>query len=435
MFTELLQGITVLDFTTAAVGPFCSRILADMGAEVIHVEWPRGLEAEPAAHGRFSPEAVASGAAVLFLHCNGGKKSLCVDLKQPDGLALVRRLAAQVDVVVENFTPHALRSFGLDYPHLRAINPGIIMCSLTGYGQEGLADNPDHPCTDPIAQAMAGLNWITGERDGPPYAIGGGIGDTVTSLTGAIAIGFALFHRQRTGAGQYIDQSMVQALLFVDCTTMPYVAANNGKTIFFRNGQQNSYTFPMGPFKAKSGYVALQAPGRGTHSPWGRLCSLMRREDLVDDARYVNDRARLEHSDEVIALIEGWMGSLPDDDAVLAALAHARISSGPVLSQTQILGHPFFQRRGAFQTIDYPELGPVTVVAPPFSFSETPVAVRGPAPQFGEHNEEILTRFLGLSSAEIAALHERGVLFASEAAHQRQQAGEPPALSSPDAHS
>jgi len=422
VFTELLQGITVLDFTTAAVGPFCSRILADMGAEVIHVEWPRGTEAEAAAHGRFSPAAVASGAGLLFMHCNGGKKSFCVDLKHPAGLDLVRRLAAQADVVVENFTPHALRNLGLDYPQLRAINPGLIMCSLTGYGQEGLEGNPDHPCTDPIAQAMAGLTWITGERDGPPYAIGGGIGDTVTSLTGAIAIGFALFHRQRTGIGQYIDQSMVQALLFVDCTTMPYVAANNGKNIFFRNGQQNTYTFPMGPFKAKTGYVALQAPGRGKDSPWGRLCSLMGREDGVEDPRYVNDRVRIEHTAEVIAIIEGWMGSLPDDEAVLAALAAARISSGPVLSQTQILAHPFFARRGALQTVDYPELGGVTVVAPPFKFSETPVAVRGPAPQFGEHNQEILTRFLGLSASEIVELSQRGVLFESEAARQRKEA-------------
>jgi crotonobetainyl-CoA:carnitine CoA-transferase CaiB-like acyl-CoA transferase len=423
MTSDMLQGVTVLDFTSAAVGPFCSRILADMGAEVIRVEWPRGLEAAAFAGGRFTPEGLRSGASLLFLHCNGGKKSLCIDLKQPAGLELVRKLAVHADVVVENFTPHALRNLGLDYEHLRQINPSIIMCSLTGYGQEGLEGNPDHPCTDPIAQAMSGLNWITGERNGPPFAIGGGIGDTVTSLTGAIAIGFALYHRQRTGVGQYIDLAMIQSLLFVDCTVMPYVAANDGQNIFFRNGQQNTYTFPMGPLKAREGYLSLQAPGRGLESPWGRLCQAMGRPELAADERYLTDRDRIARTDEVVAILEGWLQSLPSDEAALAILARARISSGPVLSQEQILNHPAFARRRAFQTVEYPGLGTVKVVAPAFKMSEANVSVRGPAPEYGEHNADVLTRLLNLGEQEVQELTEQGVLYESEAARKRQQVG------------
>jgi crotonobetainyl-CoA:carnitine CoA-transferase CaiB-like acyl-CoA transferase len=424
MVSGTLEGITVLDFTVAAVGPFCSRILADMGAEVIRVEWPRGpaKAAEETELGRFSPEGIKAGQQILFLHCNGGKQSLCVNLKEPRGLELVRALVKRVDVVVENFTPHVMHSYGLDYPNLKALNPGIIMCSLTGYGRDGIPGYPEHPCTDPVAQAMGGLTWITGERNGPPYAIGGGIGDTMTSMAGAIAILSALVHRQRSGVGQYIDVSMVATSLFVDCTTMPYVAANNGGNKFFRNGQLNTYTCPMGPFKAKQGYISLQAAGQGRESAWGRLCIVMGREDLIEDSRYRDDRSRIEHTKEVIALIEHWLQSFSDDEAALAVLADARISSGPVLSQEQILEHPLFTARGSIQMVDYPELGTVKVVEPPYTFSDTPAYVRGPAPQAGEHNHLILKKHLGLSEEEIMALTEQGILYESRSARRRRGA-------------
>ena len=265
-----LYGIKVLDFTIAAVGPFSTRILADMGAEVIRIEWPRaGMGAANPDVGRFTKEGLKSGREMLFLHCNHGKKSIGVNLKTDRGLELVKSLIKHADVVVDNFTPHVMRNYGLDYESLQALNPGIIVCSLSGYGQDGLPGYPDHPCTDPVAQAMGGLNWITGERDGPPYTIGGGIGDTMTSMAGAIAITSALFHRERTGVGQMIDVSMAETSLFVDCTVMPYVAANNGQNMFFRNGQLNTYTFPMGPLKASEGWISIQAPGTGTRQRLG----------------------------------------------------------------------------------------------------------------------------------------------------------------------
>ena len=415
MAMGLLAGIKVLDFTAAFVGPFCSRIMADMGAEVIKIERP--VENQP---DRFTPESLPTRDGVPYLHLNGGKKSLCVDLKDPRGLDIVRSLVKQADVFVENYTPHVVQSYGLDYPNLRAMNPGIIMCSMTGYGQEGFSHNPEHVCTDPIAQAMSGLNWITGEHGGAPYTIGGGIGDTITGMTGAMAVGYALFHRQRTGVGQYIDLSMIESLLFIDSLGMPHVAANQGVPFFYRNGKQNTYNFPMGLLKAREGYISIQAPGQGPESAWGRLCVCMDRPELIEDPRYYNDDDRLARGDEVVAIVEEWLQSIDDDEAALVVLAEARISSGPVLSQSQIWEHPHFRARGAFQVVDYPELGPIEVVSPPYKFSETQAKVRGPAPQLGEHNYAVLTTHLGMSPDEVEALTDAGVLYESEAARQRR---------------
>ena len=417
MGPALLQGVKVLDFTTAFVGTFCSRIMADMGAEVIKIERPADNQAD-----RFTLESLPTRNGVPYLHLNGGKKSLCVDLKNPKGLKILHSLVKQADVFVENFTPHVVRSFGLDYPNLRILNPSIIMCSMTGYGQEGFGYNPEHVCTDPIAQAMSGLNWITGERDGAPYTIGGGIGDTITGLTGAMAVGYALFHRQLTGVGQHIDLSMIESLMFVDSLGMPHIAANRGVPYHYRNGKQNSYTFPMGVLKARDGYIAIQATGQGPKSAWGRLCTCMDRTDLIEDPRYLNDDERLARAEEVVAIVESWLQSLPDDEAALLVLAEARISSGPVLSQAQIYEHPHFRARGAFQEMEYPELGTIEVVAPPYKFSETPAQVGGPAPQLGEHNYEVLATHLSMSPEEVQELIEQGVLHESEAARRRRLA-------------
>lgn len=413
MANDLLGGIHVLDFTTAAVGPFCSRILADLGAEVIHVEFPRQRWAAAASgvEGRFTRESLATSGGVLFLHCNGGKSSLAVNLKDPRGVQLIWDMIPQTDVVVENFTPRVMQGLGLGYTTLSELNPRLVMCSMTGFGQQGLDGDTGRPCSDPTAQAMSGLNWITGERDGPPYAIGGGVGDTVTSMTGATAILAALLHRQVSGKGQHIDLAMVEALAYLDCTVLPSVAANNGTNRYFRNGQQNSYTFPMGPFKCTGGYLSIQAPGAGPDSPWGRLCSLMGREDLLTDQRLYDDNTRLNHTAEVIGYVETWLCSLSSREEGLALLGQARISSGPVLSQEEMMEYPLFKQRGTFGTVDYPGLGAVGVVEPPFKFSDARAFVRGRAPELGEHTRAILASRLGKSDAEVDALLTAGVLY------------------------
>ena len=213
---------------------------------------------------------------------------------------------------------------------------------------------------------------------------------------------------------------MIDSLLFLDSLAMPHVAANHGVPLHYRNGEQNTYTFPMGILKAKEGYISLQAPGQGPNSAWGRLCVCMDRADLIEDPRYLTDDHRVERRDEIVGIIEEWLQSLPDDEAALLVLAEARISSGPVLSQEDIWKHPHYTGRGAFQDIDYPEVGPVGVVSPPYRFSATPAAVRGPAPQLGEHNYEVLAEHLEYSAEDVAALTKSGVLYESPAARRRR---------------
>jgi CoA:oxalate CoA-transferase len=413
MTNDLLGGIRVLDFTTAAVGPFCSRILADLGAEVIHVEWPRRRWAAAGSgkDARFTRETLQTSGGVLFLHCNGGKSSLAVNLKDPRGIQIIWDMIPTTDVVVENFTPRVMQGLGLGYPTLNEINPRLVMCSMTGFGQQGLDGDTGRPCSDPTAQAMSGLNWITGERDGPPYAIGGGLGDTMTSMTGATAILAALLHRQTSGRGQHIDLSMVESCAYLDCTVLPSVVANDGINRYFRNGQQNSYTFPMGPFKITGGYISIQAPGSGPDSPWGRLCTLMGREDLLGDERLRDDASRLQYTDEVIGYVETWLCSLASREEGLALLGEARISSGPVLSQEEMLTYPLYQQRGTFGKVQYPGLGDVGVVQPPFKFSDARAFVRGRAPEAGEHTRPLLRSWLGKTDEEIEELITSGVLY------------------------
>ncbi len=412
--TDLLANIRVLDFTLAAVGPFCTKVLADLGAEVIHVEWPRSSwVALPADQDtRFTREGLKKNRGEqLFLHTNGGKKSLAVNLKDPRGVQIIWDMIPSIDVVVENMTPRVMASLGLSYATLSEINPGLVMCSMTGFGQRGLEGDTGRPCTDPVAQAMSGLNWVTGERDGPPYAIGGGIGDTVTGMTGAAGILAALVGRQTTGKGQHLDLGMVESLAYVDCTTLPAVVMNQSiEHAPFRNGQQNSYTFPMGPFKCTGGYVAIQAPGAGPQSPWGRLCGLAGRNDLVEDPRLRDDASRLGHAREVIDAIEGWLCSLSSRDEALALLATERISAGPLLSHEEMLTHPFFAERGTFGTINYPGIGDVGVVQPPFKYSDAQAFTRGRAPEMGEHSRQLLRDSLCFSDEAIETLVAENVI-------------------------
>lgn len=422
---DLLAGVRVLDFTLAIVGPFCSRILADLGAEVIHVEYPRARwgNIEDQMNTRFDPERIMTNRGdQSFMFWNGGKKSLAVNLKDPRGVQLIWDMIPETDIVIENMTPRVMQGLGLSYSTLSEMNPGLIMCSLTGFGQQGLEGDLGRPCTDPIAQAMSGMAWNTGPKDGPPSGVGGGIGDPVTGVHGALAVLAAMVGRNATGKGQHIDISMVESNLFLDCTVAPRVAlTGSAEGAPYRNGQNQSYTFPMGPFKSTGGYIAIQAPGGGENSPWARLCRLMGREDLVDNDDFRMDEDRLARADEVIAIIEGWLCSLESREAGLALLAGERISSGPVLSQEEMLTHPWFEERGVFGKVTYPQLGEVTVVEPPFKFSDADAYVRGPAPEMGEHNREILAGHLGLSEAQIEELHADGVLTESAGAKRLRE--------------
>jgi CoA:oxalate CoA-transferase len=423
MTTDLLAGIRVLDFTLAAVGPFATRVLCDLGAEVIHVEWPRkrydGQDFDPDATRFRRDQLLADNQSdQLFAHVNAGKKSLAINLKSSEGLDLIRELVASSDVVVENMTPRVMQNLGLTYAELKRINPRIVMCSMSGFGQAGLNGDTTKPCSDPIAQAMSGLSWLTGERDGYPYAIGGGIADTITSMVGVSAILAALVSRNTTGEGQYVDLAMVESVAYIDCTSLPYTAMT-GRQVGARNGAQNSYTSPMGPLKAKDGYLSIQAYGEGPDSPWGRVAQLIGRLDMIDDPRYRTDADRVVNTADVVAAIEAWLASLPSRDVALTLFDAERVLCAPILSQMEMLTHPYFAERGTFGDVEYPGLGPVKMVQPPFKFSDAEAYVRGPAPEMGEHSRELLADILGLDDNRFEQLTQAGAVFESAAGRAR----------------
>ncbi|MBW2243263.1 MAG: CoA transferase [Deltaproteobacteria bacterium] len=402
MAKRLLEGVKVLDFTMALVGAFCSRILADMGADIIKVERPPGGDDV-----RYI-QPVAPELGGMFIFANSGKRSIGLDLKRREGVEIAKALVPEVDVVLENFRPQVMRKFGMDYPNLKKLNPGMVMCSLSGYGQYGPWS--DLTCTDPIAQAVGGLTYITGDPEGYPQAVGGGLGDTITAVMGAMAVGYALFYRERTGVGQYIDVSMMESNLFIDGTVAPLVAATRGKQQPRRNAQHNTVTCPMGNFKASEGYIAI-------HGDWGSLCEVMGRRELIDDPRLATHDARLENIQLLQEAVESWLQSFPSDDAAMEALREGQIWSGPVMSQWQILNHPQIQARGIVREVEYPDGTTIPTIASPYQFSETPVQV-GRVPFAGEHNQEILEEYLGYSEERVQSLVKEGVMFEGEQARE-----------------
>ena len=309
----LLAGIKVLDFTHVLAGPTCTRILADLGAEVIK------LEAAPngdVARGMFY---VKENLSALFLYTCAGKKSLCLDLKKSQGLQIAKDLVAKFDVVVENFAPGVMKKLGLDYAVLKEINPRIVMASISGFGQSG--PWADRTSFDIIGQAMSGVMHMTGEPDGPPQYVGNYIGDPNAGVQAALAICASLFYRDRTGKGQYIDIAQVDSLLYLDLVNIPYYALSNGAFNPKRFGAHHYAVCPLGVFKGKDGYVVLQA----IEHQWPNFAKAIGRKDLITNPNFATNAKRLENREELAKIIEAWLQSFPNNDAALSALAEQRI--------------------------------------------------------------------------------------------------------------
>ncbi|HXG42388.1 MAG TPA: CaiB/BaiF CoA-transferase family protein [Dehalococcoidia bacterium] len=399
-----LTGIKVLDFTRAVAGGFTTRLLCDMGARVIKIEAPevgeriRYAGTDDVRVGR----AMVPQMSPMFIHSNAGKESICVDMARPGAVELLKRLVAQVDVVVENFTPHVMRKYGLTYNDLKAVRPDLVMCSITGFGQEGpLAD---HVAVDASIQAISGMAFLAGEADGYPVLAGNGIADTLSAVMAALAIVSALYHRALTGQGQYIDLSMMQAVLSVDCNATPIYAATRGDYHAQRDIRSHFLLVPWGVFKGPKGrYFAMLAD-------WTRLCQVMGRPELIEDPRFATNEARIKNKDLVHDIIEEFLQGFEDDEAAFQALIEGKVPAAPVLSPWEAIQHPQMQGRGAVRDVPYPGGVTIPTVATPLHFSATPIKV-GRAPFVGEHNEKVLTELLGLPQDQIAALYDQGVLF------------------------
>ena len=396
---HVLDGYKVLDFSQIVAGPTCTLMLAEMGADVIKVEMsPAG---DPARGG----PVLKSGRSGYFVQHNRGKKGICVDLKTPDGLAVIKDLIKQVDVLVENFAPGVIGRLGLDYETVKAINPKIVMCSISAFGQRGpLAHEPGF---DYLGAAYAGIVSMGGEPDGAPYVVMSAIGDVSTGAHAMGAICAALLYRERTGQGQHLDLSLLDTYFHYHEAGVESFSLSKGAINPTRSGLHSWYSVPAGIFKAKDRYMIIIAP---LVHQFAGLCRAMGRPELADDARFSTNDARLKNLKELVATIEGWLQSMPSDDAAMATMKENRVPHAPVLSVAEAVNHPHLRQRGTVRTVHDRILGDFDVPGFALRFSQFPDRLELEAPFLGEHNSQVLTDYLGYSPDRVRELEKKGIL-------------------------
>jgi crotonobetainyl-CoA:carnitine CoA-transferase CaiB-like acyl-CoA transferase len=408
---KLLAGVKVIDFTQYLAGPSATRLLADLGADVIKIERTPDGDLGRKIH------MVAPGISGFFLAASAGKKSLAIEFKHPKGLEIVKELVRQVDVAVENYSPGVMAKYGLDYESLKKINPQLIMCSVSGYGQDG--PYAHHTSFDIIAQAQSGVMAMTGEPDGPPEYVGNYFGDPNAGIHGALAICAALFHRALHGEGQYIDVSQLESLVYLDYINFPLYLMSHGAIQPKRFGGDFFNICPYGVYKAKKGHIVFAV----AEHQWGPLVRAMGKPELETDPRYATQTARCQRRPEVRKYLEEWLQSFADDETPLRILAEARIPSAPILDIPQVPEHPQIKARQLFQDLPHPILGPTPVAKSPFHFSTASADIPFRAPFLGEHNEEILQGRLGYTTEQILTLYRAGVIVQDAKVKELREAG------------
>jgi len=400
-----LEGIRVLDLSRILAGPWCTQNLADLGADVIKVERPG--TGDDTRH--WGPPYLKDGQgrdtaeAAYYLSANRNKRSLEADIATPHGAALIRELAAHCDILVENFKVGGLRKYGLDYDSLREINPRLIYCSVTGFGQDGpCAQLPGY---DFMIQGLGGLMSITGERDdlpgGGPQKAGVAVTDIITGMYASVAILAALQERHRSGLGQHLD------IALLDCHVA--LLANQNSNYFAsgvaptRAGNAHQNVVPYQVFAASDGHLIVAT---GNESQYRAYCKAIGAPELGDDPRFATNRLRVTNREELIALLSDIMKQGRRDDWI-ARLEAAGVPCGPINNIAQAFAHPQVQARQLRRELPHPLGGTAAVTASPLRFSATPVVYRRAPPLLGEHTAEILREVLGKSDPEIAAATAR----------------------------
>jgi len=381
-----LANLKVLDFTQILAGPFCTALLADLGAEVVKVEPPKGDE-----YRRIGP--FRNGQSALFLLVNRGKKSVCLDLKSDDGRAAVHALVQDVDVVVENFRPGVAARLGIDYPTLSALNNRLVYASISGFGQ--LGPDADRPSYDLIAQASSGLMHMTGEPDGQPMKVGESIGDLSAGLFASWALLARLYERERTGRGGYVDVAMFDALF----SLMPTAIAQwmFGETSPERVGNRHPLSTPFGSFQASDGHFIIAVLNDGQFKA---LCSAMGRADLTEDERYASDELRTLNEAELREIIESWSNRFSVVE-IVDQLTAAQVPSSPIQTMEQAIGSAQVAARGLLTRHHHPLAGDVPAMEQPVQFDGVRRGDIQPAPVLGAHTREILT---GLRDLDVTVL-------------------------------
>ena len=393
-----LSDLRILDLTRAVAGPTCTRMLVEMGADVIKVE------AAPNGDLTRAISVYRNERSLYFVQQNRGKKSFCVNMKDPRGIALVAELVSQVDAVVENFRPGVMEAIGLGYDRLREIKSDIILCSISSFGQTGpLAEKPGY---DFIAQAYSGIMSMIGEPGEVPNLVGAAIGDASTGVHAALGIVSAIHRRDRTGKGDHLDVSILDAYYGYHDVNVHAYSGSEGEVDPTREGSHYAVVCPAGVFHAPGGFIVIMA---FLHH-WSDLCRAMGRDDLVNDPNYCDDAARIARKPEVISLIEKWLATFPDVETAVNALMACDVPCAPVLSVAETVHNEHLLARGTVRTVEDPVHGPVEIPGHPIKWKNHPNNIPLVAATLGQHNESILTGNLGRSADELEELRRDGIL-------------------------
>lgn len=403
--TQSLSGLRVLDLSRILAGPWCGQLLADLGADVIKIERP-GTGDDTRRWGPPFLNADDNSDAAYFLCANRGKRSVTIDFTKPEGQQIIRRLVEHSDVLIENFKVGGLKAYGLDYETLREVNPRLIYCSVTGFGQSGpYASRPGY---DFLIQAMGGLMSITGRKEGTPGAgpqkAGVALTDILTGLYGGIGILAAVAHRERTGKGQHIDV----ALLDVQVAALANQAMNYlvGGTAPTPMGNAHPNIVPYQDFETRDGHIIIAV---GNDAQFSRLCMALGRSELAHDKRYSDNARRVEHRDDLVgALTE--LTRAKDSQEILLALEAAGVPCGPINDIKAVFNDASVVARGIRVELPHASGGTAPSVANPIRLSETPVQYRSAPPTLGQHTDAVLLELLGLSREAMSNLRSHKVI-------------------------
>lgn len=388
-----LEDVKVIDLTRVRAGPTCARVFADFGADVIKVEPPPGVDPN---EGMSGPR---HGYDMLNLHRN--KRSLTLDLKQPAAREVLVRLVESADVVLENFRPDVKERLGLDYETLAGINPRIVLASVSGFGQSG--PYRDRGGFDQIAQGMGGLMGVTGEPDGRPMRAGIAVADSSAGLYAALGVLVALKERERSGRGQWVQTSLLEAQIgMMDFQAARYLVDGE---VPGRTGNEHPYSTPMGVYPTADGHINIAAGGDGN---WRRLCEALERPDLLEDPGLRTEADRFAARPRLNAALAQTLRTRTSADW-LARLDRAGVPAGPIYRIDEVFADPQVRHLGMSVPVRHPARGDVSVVRTPITLTRTPAAVVAPAPDPGEHSDAVLAE-LGYDSGAIARLRADRVI-------------------------
>ena len=403
--TGPLHGVRVLDLTRILAGPFCTQMLGDLGAEVIKIERPgKGDDTR-----KFAPpflldeQGAPTSESAYFLSANRNKKSVVVDLTKPAGQKLIRRLMAMSDVVVENFKTGALKKYGLSYDDVKSDNPGLVYCSITGFGQTGPYAN--RPGYDFLIQGMGGIMSLTGEPGGSPQKVGVPIADLMTGMYAAVAINAAVYRAKVAGVGNYIDIGMLDThVAWLGNVGMNYLYADN----LGRLGNDHPNIVPYRPFKTADGEIVIVV---GNDEQFRRFCAIAECDELVTDPRFETNEMRVRNREKLAEHLDPIVAARPSA-FWLKELEARSIGCGPINNLEQVFNDPKVIAREMVHEMRHSANGGTTarLLASPIRMSETPVTYRHAPPLLGEHTHEVLSGLLGLEASEIAELSDLGAI-------------------------